>query len=718
MNLLKHKWTEAPQLPLPTEATKTVAAPLGLSEIIKASRMAETAAQAETTPVDLGEEWHSPFLFNDMEKAVHTVADVIARHGIVIIHGDYDADGLTATAVLYRYLSQFGLEIYTYIPDRLEEGYGLAAGGVKSALEHKVDLVITVDCGIVSHDEIAELSAAGILTVVTDHHNCRPTLPAADACLNPKWPGESYPFPYLAGAGVALKLVQGMSEFFHQPEDVWRDLTDFAMIGTVADVMPLVGENVAIVKEGLSRLNNRARAAWQILLNLPTDETITATTIGFRLAPLINAAGRMGCVSPALQIMLTDEADIAGEMAQKLQSLNEKRRELTQAVWTEVERQICENPLFLAAPILFVAGENWHTGILGILAAKAAAEFNRPTFVLNREVDADGKVLYRGSGRTYGTIDLVATLNTLAPLLEAYGGHRQAAGVTVTAAALAEIQALLAGKQQAAFTCTELAGLPELCERTPLPCDLEVDLSVCNVTNWQELQNLQPFGESNPEPVLAWQGCTVLQLRKIGKQKQHLQLLLQDKAGRRIKGIFFGGGYWADAITAPVKLDLLGVLQINTWQGLTEAQLRVVDIHLCLESLEKANLAVASEICASSEPAVSDETGYLPRRISENPQAQKQFLAEVYRFLQRVLDQTWQLVDPAWLADVWSWHFKFKFAGELVEKILTLFAESGILECKSWSAKNEHLYLIGLRQPHNKVKLSDLDAYHKLMHRW
>ena len=387
---------------------------------------------------------HDPFLMPDLERACTLVGQALAGREPILIHGDYDVDGITATALLACFFRDIGAECATLIPDRLADGYGLTAASVEAVLQSGCKLLITVDCGTTSFDEVARLNQAGIPVIVTDHHDCRETLPEAAAVVNPKRADSAYPFANLAGVGVALKFLQGLC-LKMDLGDLWQKHLDLAALGTVADIMPLRDENRILVAAGLEQLNSlpgsadrlsTGRAPYRRTFGLgvllqsagQTDRPATAQTLGYLLAPRINASGRLGDAADALSLLLTEDQATADQQASLLNELNRRRQEIETAATAEAMLEIDSRFDFSGSDFIVAAKPNWHPGVIGIVASRLAEQYCRPAIVLTG--DEEG---YRGSCRTWGDVDILAALNAVSGQLIRFGGHRKAAGLTLAA---------------------------------------------------------------------------------------------------------------------------------------------------------------------------------------------------------------------------------------------------------------------------------------------
>ncbi|NLK88578.1 MAG: single-stranded-DNA-specific exonuclease RecJ, partial [Clostridiaceae bacterium] len=335
---------------------------------------------------------HDPDLLPDLSIAVELLAETIERRTGVVIHGDYDVDGLTATALLTRFLRRLDVPVEPVIPDRMTDGYGLNGTSVSKVIASGYPLLVTVDCGIASFDEIRELKSKGIRIIITDHHECLAGLPEADAIINPKRPDSRYPFRELAGVGVVLKLIQALCHRLNLG-DLWQQGLELAALGTVADVVPLIDENRIIVKHGLERIAGGRQLGLTVMLETlgMSDRPISTQTLGYVVSPRINAAGRLGDAGIALELLLTDDPEQAVRAANRLSELNQDRQRMEREIVAEATNEIEQEFDFAGTDLIIVAGENWHPGVIGIVAARLAEQYCRPVIVLSGE-----EGVYRG----------------------------------------------------------------------------------------------------------------------------------------------------------------------------------------------------------------------------------------------------------------------------------------------------------------------------------
>ena len=537
-----------------------------LVERIMKSRGLIQADQIEAFFRSSLQDLHDPYLLPDMQVACDLLADAILSKKGIAIQGDYDVDGITATALLSRFLRHLGVPVTELIPDRMTDGYGLTEAGVRRILDTGHEILVTVDCGIASLNEIRQLKQSGIVVIVTDHHECQNQIPEADAVINPKRPDSRYPFRGLAGVGVALKLTQALCRKLDLG-DLWLSDLELAALGTVADVVPLLDENRIIVKNGLALLSKGRHCGLNALLqsvNL-AGRPITTQTLGYVLAPRINAAGRLGNAGVALELLLTEDSDRAAWAANELGELNRKRQEMESEIVIEAAREIDKNVDFSGTDLIIVANEHWHQGVIGIVAARLAEQYCRPVIVLTGD-----EGVYRGSCRTWGDYDILAAIAAASEHTVNYGGHRKAAGLAIKKDSLEDFRRAINAYAAESLDPDRLHPI--------MDADAEIDPTELSLENAAALLQLAPFGEENPQPMLICRQLTLSALRPTGNSR-HLKVeLVSPSGGRRLDGIAFGFGDGDDLFTVGEAVDLLFSLDINEWKGRKSVQLTIRDM--------------------------------------------------------------------------------------------------------------------------------------------
>ena len=500
-----------------------------------------------------------PFLMKDMDLAAGRVGLAMERREKIAVFGDYDVDGITATCLLSDFLHRHGADCVSYIPGRLEEGYGLNPIAIHQLWSEGVKLIVTVDCGITAVSEAELCKELGIDLVITDHHECKDVLPDAVAIVDPHRPDCTYPHKTLCGVGVAFKLAAALCG---SQAEVLEDYADMVCLGTVADVMLLRGENRRFVARGLKALRNTRRPGIAALMKECgcASESLNASSIGFMLAPRINAAGRMGKIDLATELFLTRDAERATYLAQALCDLNRQRQAVESEIYDEA---IAMLPLEQPPEAIVLAGETWHQGVVGIVASRIAEEYHCPAFLICMDGD-HGKA----SSRSYGGFNLFSSLSDLSELLESYGGHELAAGFTITRHNIDEFRRRI---------CT-LAGsyYAQIDERTVLDVDCAISPELLSVSSIDALETLEPCGNGCPKPVLMLERLQIERIQMVGGGR-HMRLRL--RRGRHIlNAISFATTAQSASVEPGDLVDVAFVPQINDFRGERTVQLNVTDI--------------------------------------------------------------------------------------------------------------------------------------------
>lgn len=500
-----------------------------------------------------------PFLMTDMDKAAGRVGLAMSRGEKIAVFGDYDVDGITATCLLTDFLRRHGADVVSYIPGRLEEGYGLNPIAIHQLHAEGVKLIVTVDCGITAVSEAELCKQLGIDLVITDHHECKQTLPAAVAVVDPHRCDGGYPHKNLSGVGVTFKLASALCG---SQETVLEEYADMVCLGTVADVMPLQGENRVFVARGLESLAHTKRPGIAALMAECgcAPETVSASSIGFMLAPRINAAGRMGQIDLAVELFLTDDPDKAAEAARGLCELNRQR----QAVESEIYRQaVSMLPMGKPPEAIVLADESWHQGVVGIVASRIAEEYACPTFLICLDGE-HGKA----SSRSHGGFNLFASLSALSPLLESYGGHELAAGFTISRANIPEFRRQICALAAQYYT----DDVP----RTVLDVDCAVSPELLTLHNVDALQMLEPCGNGCPKPVLMMKNLTIDRISMVGGGR-HMRLRLCS-GHTYLNAIYFSANPQTVSIQPGDLVDVAFTPQVNEFRGTRTVQMNVIDI--------------------------------------------------------------------------------------------------------------------------------------------
>lgn len=544
---------------------------LGVSPLVARLLIARGLADGEAAGRFLhgdAELFCDPFLLDGMDRAVERIRDAIRRGEKIRIYGDYDADGVTATSLMIGLFRQLGAAFDWVIPHRQKEGYGLNGPAVEAAAADGVRLIVTVDTGISAAEEAALARSLGVDLIVTDHHEPPETLPDACAVVNPRKPGCPYPFKSLSGAGVAFKLAHALTG--RLPEE-WAWL---AAIGTIADVMPLVDENRLIARIGLAQMRESPPPGIRALCRVAGIDArqLSAGHIGFALGPRINAGGRLETADAAVACLTAADEEAATEAARELDRLNRERQRLVDRM-TEEALEDAEALLAAGDPghAFVLAREGWNPGVIGIVASKVAERFHRPAVILS----VDGQTgLAKGSARSIPGFDLHAALSECAGLMEQFGGHKAAAGMTVRADAIPALR-----RKFAAVAAERLGGEEPVPEITP---DAEIRPEDITPEAIRELELLAPFGEGNPEPVFLLRGMRVKGMKRIGRDLKHARLTLASGATAAVEldALLFGQAGLIDHISPAAAVDAVGTLSVNEWNGLRKPQMIVRDLRV------------------------------------------------------------------------------------------------------------------------------------------
>lgn len=508
--------------------------------------------------------FHDPFLLLGMTEAVERIEQAIEQGQNIRIYGDYDCDGVSSTTIMIHILSQLGASFDFYIPNRFTEGYGLNKQAMELAKENKIDLMITVDTGISAWEEIEYAKTLGMDVIVTDHHEPPPRLPECVAIINPKQPGCTYPYKYLAGAGVCFKLGQALLK------KIPVEVLDIACIGTIADLVPLTGENRVIAYQGLKRLNQTRHLGLEVLIEKSglRDETINEEHVGFALGPRINASGRLDKADYAVQLLIAQEREEAEELVDQINELNQQRQKLVEKLTKEAIQWVEERYPETKPRVLVVAAENWNIGVIGIVASKLVERYYLPTVVLTIDEETQSA---KGSARSIEGFDMYQALRECEDLLPHFGGHPMAAGLSVAVGDLEELRSRLAQLGEVWLTEEDLQPVTAV--------DVVCDISDLTIEAIEEMAQLAPFGVGNPKPVICLKQLTMKELKLVGANKNHLKCQFQ-KEDQLLDGIGFFLGELADQISSAARLDVIGQADINVWNGNKKPQLMLKDLRV------------------------------------------------------------------------------------------------------------------------------------------
>ena len=511
---------------------------------------------------------HDPNCLADLDRAVARLVHALRENEVILVHGDYDVDGICSTTLTVRTLAALGGRAIPFIPRRLEDGYDLTAAGVRAAREAGATLVVTCDCGTSAYGPIAELQAAGIDVIVTDHHLPGGPLPPAFAILNPKRLGCTSPDKDLAAVGVAFKLALALTRAVGGNENAVYGMLDLVALATIADVAPLRGENRVLVRYGLKLLNDAQRPGLRAMVRAAGLEgkPLTAGRVGFILAPRLNAAGRLGSALRGVDLLMAPSEQVANPIARELEELNAKRQELDRATLARARELVLAMDLANTFGIV-VAEQGWHAGVIGIVASRIVEEFGRPTVLVALE-GAEGK----GSGRSITPFDLHSGLKECSDLLLRFGGHRSAAGVTIAADRVAEFASRFNAVAAARLTADDL--VPEL------RVDLELPIEQADEELEALLRHIEPCGVGNPSPLFVARGVMVAAApRVVGKDGLKLVLTAN---GRQLVALGWGMGPRIRELDVGASIDIAYRLERDEWNGESRLQARLSDFRACV----------------------------------------------------------------------------------------------------------------------------------------
>ncbi|MDE0939472.1 MAG: single-stranded-DNA-specific exonuclease RecJ [Pirellulales bacterium] len=591
---VQRKWRIAPHDQQQIEALQRAAklpaivAQLLLTRGIDQADLAEAFLHPKLTDM------RDPENFPGLEQAVHHIAEAVAKKRLIMIHGDYDADGITGTAILYRCVKLLGGDVRYYIPNRLADGYGLKDHTLKKFAQEGVALVITVDCGIANFEQAETAKQLGLELIVTDHHTPGKRLPDAVSILHPGLPSMPYPFSGLCGAGVAFKLAWGLCQHKSKSKRVTPQLKTFllqavglAAIGTVADVVPLLDENRSLVHHGLGSLLQQPVPGLSALMDitgLADKKRLGGEDIGFMIAPRLNAAGRLGQAPLAVELLTTDDPARARSLADYLHELNKSRDSIERSVYLAANKQAQAQLDAGSHSALVLAAPGWHKGVIGIVAGRLAEKYHCPVLVAS--LDEMGIQPGVGSGRSIPGFNLAEALEACDAFLLGHGGHAAAAGFQCTTENMDPFRIAFCE-----YADTQCDGDMR---QADLKIDAEVPLSGLTLQAVEQIERLEPFGQGNRRPLLCSSQIEIREPRTIGNGNKHLALQLVQN-GLRLRGVAFGRGYWAEELqqlTEPIAVAFRPV--INTFRGQ-----RNVELHL--EDWQRAAPQADTPLVASSE---------------------------------------------------------------------------------------------------------------------
>lgn len=508
-------------------------------------------------------ELHDPFLMKDMDKAVERIFTAGKNHEKITIYGDYDVDGITSIAILYKQLKKMGIEVGFYVPDRMVEGYGVNREALDKIKADGTRLIITVDTGITAVEEAEYAKSIGLDFIITDHHECKEKIPDVYAAIDPKRKDCPYPFKSLAGVGVVFKLIQALDK--SEPlENIMDEYADLMCLGTVADISPLIDENRVIVTEGLKKFSTTKNIGLKALIDVSTNgKAITTSTIGYTIAPRINASGRLGCASTSVELFLTDDKEKAAELAESLCHENTLRQQTEQKMFKEALEYIKQHPEIKNDDILVIPHENWHHGIVGIVSSKITEKYYKPSILF--AVDGDSA---KGSGRSVTGFNLFGALEDSADLLEKFGGHELAAGLTIKSENIEAFRKKI--NEYAKGNTCDVNRIPEI------SLDAQIKVTYITLDTVHDINKLQPFGVNNPTPSFSVRNIKIHRISVMSEGK-HLRMTLF-KDGKYLDAVGFGMGEYYNSFEEGDFVDVAFALDINDYKGFQNVQLILKDM--------------------------------------------------------------------------------------------------------------------------------------------
>ena len=505
------------------------------------------------------DDFYDPFLLPDMEQAVERIEQAINNKEKILIYGDYDADGITSTTILIKFFKELGVEVDKYIPNRLEEGYGINNKALEEIKNRGIDLIITVDTGITANDQVKYANELGLDVIITDHHEPSDEIPKAVAVIDAKRKNNKYPFDQLAGCGIAFKLTQAISiKRKLDPINYLKNL-DIVSIGTISDLVPLVDENRVIVKLGLMLVKQTKNIGLRKLLLKSQLKEVDSTSISFGITPRINAAGRLGNQYDALNLFITEDAKEAERLSEILNSYNIERQKIGNKIYEEAISQLKDKE----KNCIILGKEDWHHGVIGIVSSKITEKFNKPSILLCFENN-----IAKGSGRSVPGFDLYKAISSTKEYLLGFGGHTMACGLSLT------VENFEKFKKEITKYIDENLDISKLEKEIYIDENLTID--DLDIEKIKELKSLEPFGEENPEPIIMYENVEINGIRTLSENR-HLKLSLK-KNDKIIDAIGFNLGELAEKYKIGDTIDIVGNIEINSFNGKDLIQIRLIDI--------------------------------------------------------------------------------------------------------------------------------------------
>ncbi len=644
---------------------------------------------------------NDPFLFRDMKIACGLILQNINEKKKIVIFGDYDVDGITSTATLYLFLTTIGADVHYIIPDRITDGYGLTENGIRKIIDTNADLIITVDCGITSENEVESLLQKDIKVIITDHHECKQSLPKACAILNPKRSDSLYPFRNLAGVGVALKLIQGICLTMGLGNK-WSSYLDLVALGTVSDLVPLTDENRMFVIHGLNLMNKSCNPGLKCLLSkiAINEKVITESTIGYSISPRINAAGRMGDSMRAVRLLTETDTLVCKSLVDELISDNKKRQEVELKIFDEAKSIIESRVDLLSAEIIVLYKSGWNQGVIGIVASRLVELYHRAVIILSGEEE-----YYKGSARGTSTVSILDAIEYANNYVYKFGGHKKAAGLVVKHENIREFE-------NAIKEYTEIFLEDNLQERT-IEIDFEIPFTAIDLSSAKEISMLSPFGEDNQKPVFAIRNILVQQLKYLSSGKHtKFQLSGNNSSSETFNGtidaIAFGFAEKDSIVSQGDRVDVAFTIEENDWNGSCSVQLIVKDVRISEDSSIKQNQI--ENIYRQSQSNLSNITAMTSPSYKELIPQKPDFIA-VYQYLKANFDCVQTLCDLDVLAVLIGNNYKISLSAFKLARIFDIFKEVGLLEFIEISIYRIKFRLTPVTE---KVNLANSEIYKSL----
>ena len=505
------------------------------------------------------DDFYDPFLLPDMEKAVERIEQAINNNEKILIYGDYDADGITSTTILIKFFKEIGVEVDKYIPNRLKEGYGINNKALEEIKNRGIDLIITVDTGITANDQVKYANELGLDVIITDHHEPSDEIPKAIAVIDAKRENSQYPFNQLAGCGIAFKLTQAISIKRKLDPSKYLKSLDIVSIGTISDLVPLVDENRVIVKLGLMLIKQTKNIGLRKLLSKSQLRELDSTSISFGITPRINAAGRLGNQYDALNLFITEDVKEAERLSEILNSYNIERQKIGNKIYEEAISQLKDEE----KNCIILGKEDWHHGVIGIVSSKITEKFNKPSILLCFENN-----IAKGSGRSVPGFDLYKAISSTKEYLLGFGGHTMACGLSLT------VENFEKFKKEITKYIDENLDISKL--KKEIYIDEILTIDDLDIEKIKELKSLEPFGEENPEPIIMYENVEINGIRTLSENR-HLKLSLK-KNDKIIDAIGFNLGELAEKYKIGDTIDIIGNIEINSFNGKDLIQIRLIDI--------------------------------------------------------------------------------------------------------------------------------------------